>query len=266
MYLLIEKETPMTKVLILLYGFVAYAFFFFVFLYAIGFTGNMIVPRSIDAGGTAGIGILSIVINLALLSVFAVQHSLMARPEFKKVWTKIIPKPIERSTYVLLSSAALALLFWQWQAFATPVWDLTGSPFAIVLQSLFWFGWLFVLASTFQFNHFELFGLAQIWSNFKGKNYGDLKFRTPVFYQFVRHPIMVGFIIAFWAAPVMSQGHLMFAVITTAYIWIALYLEERDLVNTFGAEYTQYQDRVGKLVPKLKKPEPTGTQEPKADT
>lgn len=258
----------MGRLLALIYGVVSYAFFFGVFLYAIGFTGNMLVPRSIDAGGpvsAGGVGIMAVIINLALLSVFALQHSIMARPEFKKVWTKIIPKPIERSTYVLLASAALALIFWQWRPMTASVWDLSGSAGGAVLMSTFWFGWLFVLASTFQFDHFELFGLSQVWSNFKEKDYGDLKFRVPLFYQFIRHPIMLGFIIAFWSAPVMSVGHLLFAAVTTSYIWIALYMEERDLKQAFGKEYTDYTARVGKLVPKFKRPAPTAGPEHKTD-
>lgn len=256
----------MGRLLALLYGVVSYAFFFGVFLYAIAFTGNLYVPKSIDVGGTAGTGVMSVIINMVLLSIFALQHSIMARPAFKAVWTKVVPESIERSTYVLLASAALALLFWQWQPFAAPVWDLSGTLWGTLLMGGFWFGWLFVLASTFQFDHFELFGLSQVWTNWKKKDYGDLKFRIPLFYQFIRHPIMLGFIIGFWSTPVMSQGHLLFAVVTTAYIWIALYIEESDLVKAFGKDYTDYQGRVGKLVPKMKKPAPPEGAQHEPDT
>lgn len=255
----------MGRLLALAYGIVAYVFFFIVFLYAIGFVGNLAVPRSIDSGGTPGVGVMAIVINLVALSIFALQHSIMARPEFKKVWTKIIPEAVERSTYVVLSSAALALMFWLWQPFAAPVWDLSGTICGTVLMAGFWFGWLFVLASTFQLDHFGLFGLAQVFARWKQKTYDGGTFRKPLLYRIVRHPIMLGFVIAFWCAPVMSQGHLLFAVVTTAYIWIALYLEERDLTALFGKEYTDYKNEVGKLVPKLKKATPPTGAEQKAD-
>lgn len=256
----------MGRLLALLYGVVAYAFFFVVFLYAIGFVGNLYVAKSIDVGGTPGVGVMAVVINLVALSIFALQHSIMARPEFKKVWTKIIPEAIERSTYVVLSSAALALMFWLWQPFAAPVWDLSGTLAGTLLMGGFWFGWLFVLASTFQLDHFGLFGLAQVFAKWKQKEYDGGEFRKPLFYRIVRHPIMLGFVIAFWCTPVMSQGHLMFAVVTTAYIWIALYLEERDLTALFGKEYTEYTHEVGKLIPKLKRPAPPTSAEHKTDT
>jgi protein-S-isoprenylcysteine O-methyltransferase Ste14 len=246
----------MGRLLALLYGVVAYAFFFVVFLYAIGFVGNLYVGKSIDAGGTVGTGVGSVIVNMIALSIFALQHSIMARPEFKAVWTKIIPESIERSTYVVLSSAALALLFWMWQPFTATVWDVSGTVFGTILMAGFWFGWLFVLASTFQLDHFGLFGLAQVFANWKKKDYDGGSFRKPLFYRIVRHPIMLGFVIAFWCTPVMSQGHLLFAVVTTAYIWIALYLEERDLKAMFGQEYDDYTREVGKLIPKLKRPAP----------
>jgi len=238
----------MRKLLVSLYGIVSYIVFFLSFLYAIGFVGNFIVPKSIDSGEPISI-ISSLIINLLLLTLFAVQHSVMARPAFKHWFTKLIPEVIERSTYVLLSSLILFLLYWLWQPMTDNIWVVESSIGRIILTSLFWFGWLFVLLSTFMINHFDLFGLRQIYINFKGQEYSELEFRTVGLYKLCRHPIMFGFIIAFWAAPTMTVGHLLFAIVTTAYIFIALQLEEKDLTVFFGDTYKKYQEKVPMVFP-----------------
>ena len=236
------------RFLIFLYGVICYAIFFGTFLYAIGFVGNFIVPKSMDSG-VEGTVIEALIINLLLLGVFAVQHSVMARKEFKALWTKVIPEVIEHSTYVLLSSLALLLLFWQWRPMGGVVWDVSGSYLGTVLMAISLVGWLLVLVSTFLINHFELFGLEQVFVNLKGKasTYGI--FKTPGLYQFVRHPIYFGFTVAFWATPIMTVAHLLFAVGTLAYMIIGIALEEKDLVASFGDSYQKYQSRVSMLIP-----------------
>ena len=236
------------RFLFFLYGVICYAIFFGTFLYAIGFVGNFIVPKSMDSGAE-GTVIEALIINLLLLGVFAVQHSVMARKEFKALWTKVIPEVIERSTYVLLSSLALLLLFWQWRPMGGVVWDVSGSYLGTVLIAISLVGWLLVLVSTFFINHFELFGLEQVFVNLKGKalTYGE--FKTPGLYQFVRHPIYFGFTVAFWATPIMTLAHLLFAVGTLAYMIIGIALEEKDLVALFGDSYQKYQSRVSMLIP-----------------
>jgi len=242
----------MKKALIFLYGILAYVVFLASFLYAIGFVGNFIVPKSIDSGEASGITI-SIVINLVLLSLFAIQHSIMARPGFKKKWTKIISESTERSTFVLLTSLLLFLIFWKWQPMTTQVWKIEGEASVLIINIIFWIGWVIVLLSTFMINHFHLFGLDQVYHKLKSKPPTGLKFKEHFFYKFVRHPIMTGFIIAFWATPDMTQGHLLFAVVTTLYIIVAVkYLEERDLRNELGDAYVSYQKRVPMLFPFLK--------------
>lgn len=238
----------MQRVLVLIYGVVSCVIFFATFLYAIGFVANVIVPKSIDSGSPGDLT-TSLLINTALLGLFAVQHGVMARPAFKQWWTRIIPPPAERSTYVLLSSLALLLLYCQWRPLLQPVWDLS-SP---VLQTFLWgiaaLGWLIMLVSTFLINHFDLFGLRQVYLYFTGQPYIPFGFRTPALHRLVPHPIILGFITAFWATPTMTVGHLFFAAVTTAYVLIAIQLEERDLVTFHGDEYRRYRQQVRMLVP-----------------
>jgi protein-S-isoprenylcysteine O-methyltransferase Ste14 len=238
----------MGRILSLCYGLVAYAIFLGAFLYAIGFVDGMVVPKTIDDGDTAPV-VVAVVVNLVLLTIFALQHSIMARQPFKRWWTRLIPASIERSTYVLLASLALILVFWQWRPIPTVIWQVENATAASALLGLSFFGWLIVLLSSFMINHFELFGVQQVLHNLLGRKSSSTDFRTPFLYKFVRHPIYVGFIIAFWATPVMTSGHLLFAAVTTAYIFIGIMLEERDLVAHYGPIYEQYRAKVGMLVP-----------------
>jgi methanethiol S-methyltransferase len=232
----------------LLYGIASYLVFFVTFVYAIGFVENLLVPKTID-GGPAAPTAQALIVNLLLMSLFAIQHSVMARKGFKQWWTRFIPVSVERATYVLLASLALALLIWQWRPMPTIVWQVADPQFAMALTALSFVGWLIVLTSTFLINHFELFGLHQVANNLVGRPMPAPRFRTPIYYRFVRHPIYLGFIIAFWAAPTMSAGHLLFAAVTTAYIFVGIWLEERDLVDMFGDDYRRYRKRVAMLVP-----------------
>lgn len=240
----------MKRHLILAYGVASYAVFFLTFLYAIGFVGNLWVPRAID--GAPGAPLLNaLVTNIGLLALFAIQHSLMARPEFKRLWTRVIPQPMERSTYVLASSAALLLLFHFWEPMGGVVWAIEHPVGQAAMWTLFGAGWLLVLVTTFLINHFDLFGLRQVWLNFRGRPYTPLAFVTPGPYRLVRHPLYVGWLLAFWATPVMTAAHLVFALMTSAYILVAIRLEERDLEAAHGKDYAEYRRRVPMLLPRL---------------
>ena len=243
----------MKKTAMFIYGLVAYLIFFGTFLYAIGFVEDLVVPKAIDTGTAVPVA-EALVVNLLLLSLFAVQHSVMARRQFKEWWTRLVPKAIERSTYVLLASLALLLLFWQWRPMPTVLWQATRAEHIAVLMGLSFVGWLLVLTSTFLINHFELFGLHQVTSNMVGREMPQARFKTPVLYKVVRHPIYLGFIIAFWATPTMTVGHLLFATVTTAYILVGIWLEEHDLIALFGDEYRNYKQRVAMLIPWGKAP------------
>lgn len=238
----------MAQILTLVYGFVAYVVFLVAFLYAIGFVGNIVVPKSIDSGTTV-LMTEALLVNVLLLSFFAVQHSVMARPAFKRWWTQLVPKQIERSTYVLLASLILLLLFWQWRPMPSVIWDVQATMLSPVLVALFGLGWLIVLLSTFMIDHFDLFGLRQVTLYFQRRPYAPVSFMTRGLYKIVRHPIMLGFLIAFWATPLMTVGHLMFATITTAYILVAIQLEEHDLVQAHSRMYEQYRRETSMLIP-----------------
>ena len=242
----------MGRILAFVYGVLSYLVFFLTFLYAIGFVGNLFVPKTIDSGAE-GDFTTSLLVNAALLGLFAVQHSVMARPAFKRWWTRIVPQPVERSTYVLLSSLALVLLFWQWRPLTGVVWSVENEAGRLVLWALFWLGWLLVLVSTFVINHFDLFGLRHVYLHLRGAKYTNVPFKVSWLYKVVRHPLLLGFIIAFWATPRMTTGHLLFSVATTAYILIAIQLEERDLERAHGEDYRKYRSEVPMLVPLPKK-------------
>ncbi len=249
----------MKRVLFFLYGVVCYVIFFGSFLYAIGFIGNLFVPTALDAEATVPF-MQALLINTLLLGAFAVQHSGMARPTFKKVWTKVVPKPIERSTYVLFSSVCLIVMFKYWEPMGGVIWNVESTIGQAILYGLFAFGWLLVLVATFLINHFDLFGLRQVWLYLRGKEYTHLKFDTPWLYKYVRHPLYVGWFFAFWATPTMTVAHLIFALATSAYILIAIQLEERNLVEHFGDKYADYRKDVPMLVPSFKSKSPKNIQ------
>jgi protein-S-isoprenylcysteine O-methyltransferase Ste14 len=240
-------EDEMSRILTFAYGLTAYGVFFVTYLYAIGFVGNLVVPKSLDSAPSAPIGI-ALLINLGLLSLFAIQHSVMARPWFKRFLMRFIPPAAERSTYVLASSLALILLFWQWSPLGGVVWDVGDSAGRALLYAAFAFGWVLVLVTTFLINHFDLFGLRQVWLHLRGHEYRQLPFVTPGPYRLVRHPLYVGWLFAFWATPTMTVTHLLFALVSTAYILVAIRLEEKDLIDAHP-EYVEYRRRVPMIVP-----------------
>jgi protein-S-isoprenylcysteine O-methyltransferase Ste14 len=239
----------MGTILSVAYGVVAYVLFLATFLYTIGFIGNLFVAKSIDSGAPAPLA-QALVVNAGLLLLFALQHTVMARRSFKRWWTGIVPASIERSTFVLAATLALALLDWQWRPIAEPVvWRIEGAIAESAIWAVFWLGWAVLLVSTFLINHFELFGLRQAFAHLTGRAIPEPEFRTPFLYQYMRHPIYVGFLLGFWATPVMTAGHLLFAVGGTGYILVGIWFEERDLMAQFGERYRRYRQQVGMLVP-----------------
>jgi methanethiol S-methyltransferase len=247
------------RVAVFVYGVACYGAFFATFLYAVGFIGNLVVPKTLDSPSHTPF-LYALGIDVLLLGIFAVQHSVMARPWFKRAWTRVIPEPAERSTYVLLSSLALIALFAFWQPLGGIVWNIENPTARLVMYQLFGLGFGIVLIATFLINHFDLFGLRQVWLYLIGKPYTQLSFRTPLFYKYVRHPLYVGWMMAFWFTPTMTGAHLLFAIMTTAYMLAAIRWEEHDLVTVFGEKYTRYRESVPMLIPSGFNKQKAGTQ------
>lgn len=244
----------MGALLSLVYGVVAYGVCLAALVYLIGFSGSVLVPKSVDVGAPARVA-SALCIDVLLIALFAAQHSVMARRSFKRWWTRVIPEHLERSTFCLAATAALALLLWQWRPIAEPVvWNVTNPTAALVLRHVFFLGWAVLFLATFLINHFELFGLHQVIARATGQKLPQPEFRTPLVYRYVRHPIYLGFVLAIWATPVMSAGHLLFAVATAGYILIGIWFEERDLIAQFGEKYLRYRRQVGMLVPGRRAP------------
>jgi protein-S-isoprenylcysteine O-methyltransferase Ste14 len=239
----------MKRYLFFIYGVTAHAAFLGIFAYLAGFVGNLLVPKSIDSGPAGPIG-TALAVDLLLIAVFGLQHSVMARPWFKAAWTRIVPAPIERSTYVWISNFLVALLVWQWRPIDLVVWDVSAPAGRAVLHGLFAAGWLLIPLASLMIDHFDLFGTRQVWLQLRGQEYRPLPFRTPLLYGWVRHPLYIGWMVAFWATPTMTAGHLLFAGTLTAYILIAYRIEERDLVHFFGAKYAAYRQRVPAFIPR----------------
>jgi protein-S-isoprenylcysteine O-methyltransferase Ste14 len=239
----------MLRRLYFIYGAAAYVLFLGIYVYMAGFLGNFWVPKSIDTASSEPLG-TAVLINLALLALFGVQHSMMARPAFKRIWTRIIPEPIERSTYMWASCAATTLLMWQWRGMDVVIWDFKQPVVRAAIWLLFAAGWLLVPAVTMMIHHFDLFGIRQVWLHLRGRDYESLEFRTPMLYKHVRHPLYIGWMIFFWATPTMTAGHLLFASVLTGYMILAVRFEERDLVAHFGAKYEAYRRQVPKFIPR----------------
>ena len=248
----IEPETAMGRIAALVYGLAAYALFVIATVYAVGFVSGIAVPKTIDGGTPAPLA-EALVVDLVLLAIFALQHSIMARKPFKRWWMQFVPEPVERPTYVLFSTLALILLFWQWRPIPAVVWQIGDPALAMAVQGVALLGWAIAFLSTFMISHFELFGLQQVFVYLDGRSIPNGEFRTPGLYKLVRHPLYLGFLIAFWAAPVMTFGHLLFAVATTGYVLVGVMLEERDLVDLFGDDYRAYRKRVAMLIPFIRR-------------
>ncbi|QUD90171.1 methanethiol S-methyltransferase [Phenylobacterium montanum] len=254
----------MRSLLLALYSACVYVFFLAVFVYAIAFVEGVGVPKTIDSGPASGL-LAALAVDAALLSLFALQHTVMARPTFKRAWTKVIPAEAERSTFVLCASLALGLLVWQWRPMPALVWSVEAPVWSAMLLAVSWAGWALLLASTFLISHFQLFGLSQGFARMLKQTPEEMAFVTPLFYRWIRHPLYLGFILAFWAAPRMSLGHLVFAIATTGYILVGIWFEERDLVAHFGQRYLVYRQSVGMLFPRLRAPgAPRGLDAPRA--